>query len=297
MPICLECNGVEQIECPICKGYGSVLKDKEFFGMEGEYKICSRCKGIGKIRCSSCVEKFDVESIESRAAILYDVIKQKLNSFDDFDKRTRGKLENTFGQIYLNEEIRIQLKTAQKECERSSINRHDILHALTVCNNSIDLFNLFCLRPALYEPYLIPHLEKELSSEISDPQEIASKSAYFRAISLAVIITASYLHDWGRYYKNHPEHGSMLYNILEGKIQTFITDTVIKRMFTDRVAKCIESHSGSSKVHTLEESIVVLSDGLDCDLNRVQPSFDIPTVFIKDPSPQEYFSCKDVFVV
>lgn len=294
MPVCLECGGTGQIECPICKGYGGVLKGKELVGIEKEYKICSRCKGTGKIRCPSCVEKFDVELIESKARDLYNVIKKKLASLDEFEEETKDKLETTFRQIYLDKELEVNLKTAQKECERESINRHDILHALTVCNNSIDLFDFFCLKPTLREPHLIPHIERDLSSEIRDPREIESKTTYFRAISLGVIMIASYFHDWGRGYKNHPEYGSLLYNILEGKIQTFITDTVIKRMFTNRVAKCIETHPGSSKVSTLEESIVILSDGLDCDSNRVQPSFNIPTVFIKDPSPPEYFSCKDI---
>lgn len=287
MPICLECNGTGQIECPACGGYGSVLKDKQ-------YTICSRCKGIGRVRCPSCVEKLDTELIQSEARDLYNIIRKKLAALNEFDEETKDKLETIFRLIYLDDELGAKLKTAQKECERRSINRHDILHALTVCNNSISLFNFLCLKPSLRQPYLIPHLERDLSSEINDPREIESKTAYFRAISLAAIIIASYFHDWARAYKNHPEYGSLLYNILEGKIQTFITDTVIKRIFTDMVAKCIETHEGSSKVYTLEESIVILSDGFDCDSKRVQPSFDILTVFIKDPSPQDYFSCKDI---
>ena len=220
---------------------------------------------------------------------LYNDIKRKLNELNEFGVEEKERFINIFGQMYLNRKLTSRMKWSANMDKKDGLNRHDILHALTACYNSIQLFDHFCLKSnsakSLVKPYLV---------ELGYSQEIA----------LIAVMMSAYFHDIGRSFFPNPEdrknfdhhiYGFKLWREFGSDINIFITD---KTAFYDlrlMVGACIGNHGGNNEVSTLEESIIILADGLDNDKDRVQPDFDILTELSgKDEKPIEYFSCKDI---
>lgn len=220
---------------------------------------------------------------------LYDYIKKKLGELDEFEKEGKERLINIFGQMYLNKTLNSRMRWSANKDMQEGLNRHDLLHSLTVCSNSLQLFDHFCLKSnaakSLMRPFLV-------------------ESGYSHEIALIAIMVSSYFHDIGRSFWPNPEdrknvdhhiYSVRLWEEFENVMNCFIEDKSALYDLKLIIGACIGNHGGNNKVLTLEESIIILADGLDNDKNRVQPDLDILTELSgKDKKPIEYFSCRDI---
>lgn len=220
---------------------------------------------------------------------LYDSIKKKMEGLDDFEKEAKERLSNIFGQMYLNKSLKSRMNWSANKDKQEGINRHDILHTLTVCSNSLQLFDHFCLKSnsakSLVRPFLI-------------------ETGYSLEIALIAIMISAYFHDIGRsFWPNSEDRKNVDHHVYSRRlweefgigINSFIEDKTALYDLKLIIGACIGNHGGNKEVPTLEESIIILADGLDNDKNRVQPDFDILTELSgKDTNPVEYFSCRDI---
>jgi metal-dependent HD superfamily phosphatase/phosphodiesterase len=224
---------------------------------------------------------------------LYNDIKRKLNELNEFSIEEKERFITIFGQMYLNNMLTSRMKWSANKDKEVGLNRHDILHALTVCYNSLQLFDHFCLKSnsakSIVKPFLVT-------------------SGYSLELALISVMMSAYFHDIGRSFFPNPNDREEIaskeaHNVYSVKLwEEFGNDTNI--FIDDRTAvydlkliigACIGNHGGDKKVSTLEESIVILADGFDTDKDRIQPDFDILTELSgKDEKPIEYFSCKDI---
>ena len=265
-------------ECSYCKGIGQIYDI-----VSRETKVCPVCGGSGERKIpkkGKILEKKDSEDIIANEII------ELLKGMKEINETTREKLISVFRLMYLPDEnvpndLLDELDIAAHDSRIRCINRHDKLHGLTVCCNSLKLFDYFCFKSNSAKS----HIKLQL---IQRGKKIET--------ALVAVMMSAFFHDICKCYTEHADFGAIIWDkFAEKQLANYLIPPNDKNSFEDMVRRCIKGHSGENEVTTLEESIVILADGLDNDKNRPQPDFDILTELSgKDGNPIEYFSCKEI---
>lgn len=268
---CPSCGDRKFLRCSECGGGGySVEADS------GIRQLCPLCDGDGGFSCGLC------GGIEREESELKDTIVERLQNLSYFDKATTDRLAHLFNSLYLDNVILSAIEDARKESLRQRFNRHDLRHALVVTSHALDLFANLSLRQDLNH-----------GGFRSTSEAIRGSS---KVVALSAVLISGFAHDLGRGFQEHERTAAILMQaggICESHLK-FIDSDYVRQQVVSIVARCIQNHSGSVSLRSLEESIVALADGLDCDQFRVQPVFPPDLVLREDPSPIEYFSCLDI---
>lgn len=213
---------------------------------------------------------------------------------DSIYKWIREELE----EIFRDNDIRKQLDDAYTETSVINwVNRHGVLHGITVTYNSLRLFEL------IYKDIIESSYEKYF--ELKKP------------LILFGLLVSSYIHDAGRAYipnieqiKTHGERLDDMIGILErlkgsrilrGEIShkhKLIFFRLVKELCLCHDMKEIESERA-------EIAIIKLADALDCDKERVYSEGDkgelkeksdldkMQLVLLNDKHPEMYYGCKE----
>lgn len=269
---CTLCANRRFIRCSGCWGKGERIQ------LPSEILVaCTECEGLAAISCPLC-GGIGKEVGDLRATILRNITTLKF-----IQLKERVLLAKLLDSLFSDDSILLAIQAAQRDCLRKRLNRHDLWHALVVTSFALDLFERLSMRT------------DEPQGGFRSTLELIKGGS--KTIALATVLVAAFVHDLGRGFDEHARMGAI--RILIGdtcrRYLAMVTDsTSVQLEALEMVARCVDNHSGKSKLVSLEESIVTLADGLDCNQFRVQPAFTVDLVMKEDPSPIEYFSCLDV---
>jgi metal-dependent HD superfamily phosphatase/phosphodiesterase len=207
-------------------------------------------------------------------------------------------VRDEFKEILRDKNIRKQLDDAYTETSKINwINRHGVLHGLTVTYNSLRLFEL------IYKDLVESSWEKHFGLK--------------KPLILFGLLVASYIHDAGRVYipnieqmQNHGERLDDMIGILERlKGDRILTGEIAhkdKLSFFRLVKELCACHDMKEiESERAEIAIIKLADALDCDKERVYSEGDkrelkkkddldkMRLVLLNDKHPEMYYGSKE----
>jgi metal-dependent HD superfamily phosphatase/phosphodiesterase len=206
-------------------------------------------------------------------------------------------VRDEFAEILRDKDIRKQLDDAYTETSVINwVNRHGVLHGITVTYNSLRLFKL------IYDGTIESSYEKYFNLK--------------KPLILFGLLVSSYIHDAGRAYNPHIEqiktHGESLEDVI-GMLQS-LKGVRILREFADkdklnffRMVRelCLCHDMKEIESERAEIAIIKLADTLDCDKERVYSEDDkdefkekddldkMHLVLLNDKHPEMYYGSKE----